>query len=132
MVAGKTYSHFVHFCSKVDILATQLFLWTPLKKKSINRNYVKVLLQLPFKQYIKFWTNYPCWGLYSVAWYKILGLWSTEYDIILVSSYGSMYRNKCVAQTLLTLGVTVPIDHDNWLRRKPNNCDINGIVRWMM
>ena len=33
VVVGKTYSHFVHFCSKVDSLATQLFLWTPLKKK---------------------------------------------------------------------------------------------------
>ena len=30
VVVGKTYSHFVHFCSKVDSLATQLFLWTPL------------------------------------------------------------------------------------------------------
>ena len=36
MVAGKTYSHFVHFCSKVDSLATQLFLWTPLKNKNKN------------------------------------------------------------------------------------------------
>ena len=30
VVVGKTYSHFVHFCSKVDSLATQLFLWIPL------------------------------------------------------------------------------------------------------
>ena len=36
VVVGKTYSHFVHFCSKVDSLATQLFLWTPLKNKNKN------------------------------------------------------------------------------------------------
>ena len=49
-------------------------------------------------------------GVSTLAWYKILGLWSTtNMTLILVSSYGSMYRNKCVvywAQTLLTLGVT--------------------------
>ena len=38
VVVGKTYSHFVHFCSKVDSLATQLFLWTPLKNKNKNKN----------------------------------------------------------------------------------------------
>ena len=69
----------------------------------------------------KFFYNYPLSnvlnfeqiihvGVSTLVWYKILGLWSTtNMTLILVSSYGSMYRNKCVvywAQTLLTFGVT--------------------------